>query len=76
LRCVKKSVLEKPLRTAARRNCFTSEDASQKLLIIEYQHRACAALPPVPAGFLHRLALCPCDQLLAFDDIRELSVGS
>ena len=50
------------------------EDASQAPLVIEYQHRACAALPHVPAGLLRRLALRQRHELLAFDDIRELSV--
>ena len=44
------------------------------LPVVKYQHRAGATLPHVPAGFLHRLALCQRDQLLAFDDTRELSV--
>ena len=50
------------------------KDASQALLVVDYQHRACAALPHAPAGLLHRLVLRQHQELLVFDDIRELSV--
>ena len=69
------SALLGALALCKRAHCVAaSEDTRQTLLVIEYQHRACAALPHIPAGFLHRLALCQCHELLAFDDIRELSV--